>query len=76
METGGKLWRHGCGYPLRATVRGRVGDAVVVEYRDGRVGGVSLPLYHCPKCGKPLSLWWPVERGRNNCIQWENIEGG
>lgn len=63
METGGKLWRHGCGYPLWATVRGRVGDAVVVEYREGRTGVMSLPLYHYSRCGKLLRLWWPVTTG-------------
>ncbi len=54
---------------------GRVGDALVVEYRDGRPGVVSLPLYHCPQCGKPLRLWWPVgettEDGGN-----ADLEGG
>jgi hypothetical protein len=67
MELGEKLVRHECGYPFRVAVLSQVGDAVVVEYREGHLGMGVLPLYHCPRCGKPLRLWWPVS-GESGCL--------
>lgn len=63
MDVNGKLWAHGCGYMLWAVVRGKVGDAVVVEYRDGDDVRRDVPLYHCPGCAKPLQLWWRLSAG-------------
>lgn len=70
----GKLVRHACGYSLQAEVLERVevfegcavtgvGPAVVVCYRDP-ADGMLTNL--CPRCGKPLQLWWSVaERGES-----------
>jgi len=53
----GKVIRHRCGYPLRIASLGFVGEtAVVVIYREAT--HFSLPLYHCPRCGEELRLWW------------------
>jgi len=40
------------------TVLTQVADAMVMEYRQGHLGMRVLPLYHYPRCGKPLRLWW------------------
>lgn len=55
-----KLVHHRCGYPFLTRVIGRFGysPALVVEYRDGRPGVNSIPLYHCPRCCQELRLWW------------------
>jgi len=55
-----KLVHHRCGYPFLTRVLGRFNycTALVVEYRDGRPGVNSIPLYHCPRCRQELRLWW------------------
>lgn len=55
-----KLVHHRCGYPFLTRVIGRFNysSALVVEYRDGRPGVNSIPLYHCPRCSQELRLWW------------------
>lgn len=55
-----KVVHHRCGYPFLASVidRFRHRPALVVEYRDGRPGVNSIPLYHCPRCAQELRLWW------------------
>lgn len=57
---GRKLVHHRCGYPFLTQVIGRFSwtSAIVVEYRDGRSGIESIPLYHCPCCQGELKLWW------------------
>jgi len=57
---GRKLVHHRCGYPFLTQIIGRFSwtDAIVIEYRDGRPGMVSIPLYHCPCCHLELKLWW------------------
>jgi len=70
LTPGGKVVRHECGSLFRAVVLTQVADAVVVEYRQGHEGVGVLPLYHCPRCGKPLRLWWMVS------AQDERIPGG
>src|SRR6266571_1429499 len=60
LTPGGKQVRHECGFLFRVVVLTQVADAVVVEYR-GEGGGMGvLVLYHCPRCDKPLRLWWMV----------------
>lgn len=60
QQANGRLVHHRCGYPLLARVLGRFewGNAVVVEYRDGRPAVDSMLLYSCPGCGGELKLWW------------------
>jgi len=57
---GRKLVHHRCGSPFLTQVIGRFSwtPAIVVEYRDGRPGIESIPLYHCPRCQGELKLWW------------------
>jgi hypothetical protein len=60
LTPGEKVVRHECGSLFWAVVLTQVADVVVVEYRQGHEGVGVLPLYHCPRCGKPLRLWWIV----------------
>jgi len=66
-----KRMKHACGYPLHVITSllylptlgtgGDRSDVVVhVQYRALRAEGEapSLPLYHCPRCGQELRLWW------------------
>ncbi len=58
--------QHGCGYPLWVQILTQLEDAdgekvVVVAYRSASEEGCALSLYGCPRCGKPLRLWWSVE---------------
>ena len=58
--------QHGCGYPLWVQVLTQLEGAhremvVVVTYRRASEEGSALSLYGCPRCGKPLRLWWWVE---------------
>ena len=59
-QEGVRLVHHRCHYPLRVKVLSCLewGNVVVVEYRDRCEGCLDLPLYHCPRCGKELHLWW------------------
>ncbi len=60
-----KQVRHSCGYPLQAEVLSQfdplddggtvqVGVVVVVNYR----GLDGVLTWVCPRCGKPLKMWW------------------
>jgi hypothetical protein len=65
----GKLVHHRCGYGLWAFVVERFAAdeydwiarqeaaSVLVNYRDSADGQV---VFLCPRCGKPLKLWWEV----------------
>ncbi len=69
-EQSGKWVRHCCGYRLQAEVIEHLEvfegvasvavqrPAVVVCYRDPAHGMLTNL---CPRCGKPLQLWWPVD---------------
>ena len=66
-----KRMKHGCGYPFYVVASllylptlgmcsARSEVVVHVQYRALRAEGESpsLPLYHCPRCGEELRLWW------------------
>ena len=65
----GKVVHHRCGYELRAFVveqfaadeydwiARQEAASAVVNYRDPANEAV---VFTCPRCGKPLKLWWEV----------------
>ena len=54
----GRIVYHRCGYPLWVCALSRLERARCVEYRDANNLDHSLVLFHCPRCQKPLELWW------------------